>query len=194
MSFFPDRIFSLSAEQRKYLSQVISTGNKCLKTIPPHPVLRGMFLREDTTPRDLLNIKNNFELLLVDMYEKNESTSSSPTNSNYENRDKITFDFLTAYLKSNITKPLTLSEICSECLIGLSTLKRICHNYSGMSPIAYFISIKLDAAKTMISDTELNFTQIAERLGFSTVHYFSKLFKMKNGISPSEYAKSVLKK
>ena len=43
----------------------------------------------------------------------------------------------------------------------------------------------------MIRDTSLNFTQISQALGFSTVHYFSKLFKEKVGMSPSEYAKSI---
>ena len=54
--------------------------------------------------------------------------------------------------------------------------------------------MKIDAAKFMICDTSLNFTQISEKLGFTTVHYFSKLFKDKVGVSPSEYAKIVYKK
>ena len=63
-----------------------------------------------------------------------------------------------------------------------------------MSPNSYFISLKIDAAKDMICNTDLNFTQIAENLGFTTIHYFSKLFKDKVGISPSEYAKAIYKK
>ena len=60
--------------------------------------------------------------------------------------------------------------------------------------MSYFISLKIDTAKAMIRDTDLNFTQISEKLGFSTVHYFSKLFKDRVGVSPSKYAKSVYKK
>ena len=62
-----------------------------------------------------------------------------------------------------------------------------------MSPISYFISLKLDEAKNMITDTDLNFTEISESLGFATVHYFSRLFKNKTGLTPSQYAKSVYK-
>ena len=40
----------------------------------------------------------------------------------------------------------------------------------------------------MIRDGRLNFTQIAARLGFQSVHYFSRRFRKVTGMSPSEYA------
>ena len=97
-------------------------------------------------------------------------------------------------MKSNIEKTLTLEQICRDCAISLSQLKRVCQKQCGMSPMSYFISLKIDTAKSMICDTSLNFTQISEKLGFTTVHYFSKLFKNKVGVSPSEYAKAVHKR
>ena len=51
----------------------------------------------------------------------------------------------------------------------------------------------IQAAKKMICDSSMSFTQIAERLGFGSVHYFSNLFKEKTGMTPSEYAKSLNK-
>jgi AraC-like DNA-binding protein len=43
----------------------------------------------------------------------------------------------------------------------------------------------------MIREDDLNFTEIAAALHYSTVHHFSRQFKEKFGITPSEYAKSV---
>ena len=43
----------------------------------------------------------------------------------------------------------------------------------------------------MIRENNLNFTQIAAILQYSTVHHFSRQFKDKFGITTSEYAKSV---
>ena len=57
-----------------------------------------------------------------------------------------------------------------------------------------FYFTKINAVKAMISDTDLNFTQISEDLGFTIVYYFSKLFKSRVGTSPTEYEKSVYKK
>ena len=48
-----------------------------------------------------------------------------------------------------------------------------------------------EAAKEMIREGRLNFTQIAARLGFQSVHYFSRRFKLLTGMSPSEYSDSV---
>ena len=43
----------------------------------------------------------------------------------------------------------------------------------------------------MIREGKLNFTAIAEELNYSTVHHFSRQFKEKFGITPTEYAKSI---
>ena len=51
--------------------------------------------------------------------------------------------------------------------------------------------MKLGQSKQMIREGQLNFTQIAENLQYSTVHHFSRQFKEKFGITPTEYAKSV---
>ena len=37
-------------------------------------------------------------------------------------------------------------------------------------------------------------TEIAEKLGFSSVHYFSRLFKKSTGVSPSDYSRTVKSK
>ena len=194
MEYFANKVFTLSGKQRQILSQIMSIGEKCFKNRYPDPCLGGMVTREHAEASKLQNLKNQLELLLIDMYEKNESTSSKIRNSNYENQSAVIFENITQYLKNNIDKSLTLEDISFNCTISLSQLKKVCQTQCGMSPMSYFISLKMDAAKTMIDDTTLNFTQISEKLGFSTLHYFSKLFKDKVGVTPSEYAKSLHKK
>ena len=43
----------------------------------------------------------------------------------------------------------------------------------------------------MIREGQLNYTQIASKLGFGSVQYFSRRFKALTGMSPSEYDRSV---
>lgn len=194
MSYFANKVITLSGKQRQMLSQIMSLGDECFKIVAPNSDLKGMVFREETNGFKLQNLKNQLELFLIDIYLKDESTSSKPSSSNYENHNSDTFNTLTEYLKDNIEKTLSLEEICQNCTISLSKLKRMCQKQCGMSPMSYFISLKIAAAKAMINDSSLNFTQISEKLGFSSVHYFSKLFKAKVGVSPSEYARSVYKK
>lgn len=56
------------------------------------------------------------------------------------------------------------------------------------SIIEHFLSLKLETAKQFIATGEMNFTEIAELLGFSSVGYFSKFFKKRTGMTPSEYS------
>lgn len=58
------------------------------------------------------------------------------------------------------------------------------------SIIEHFLDLKLETAKQFIATGEMNFTEIAELLGFSSVGYFSKFFKKRTGMTPSEYAKT----
>ena len=194
MSFFANKVITLSGKQRQILSQILSIGEKSFKRLSNDAQHKGIVPREETDNFTLQVLKNQLELLLIDIYEKNGSTCSKPKGFNYENHSSNTFDELTHYLQSHISETLSLEDICNDCAISLSTLKKVCKSQCGMPPMSYYISLKLDAAKTMICNTDLNFTQISERLGFSTVQYFSKLFKDRVGVSPSEYAKLVYKK
>ena len=51
--------------------------------------------------------------------------------------------------------------------------------------------LKIQAARRLIREGRLNFTQIASRLGYQSIHYFSRRFHLITGMTPSEYAHSV---
>ncbi|MBR5518436.1 MAG: AraC family transcriptional regulator [Clostridia bacterium] len=190
ISDFANKVITLSGKQRQLLSQVVSLGKKCFKSVSPDSGFKGMEKRDDVDAYTLQSLKNQLELLLIDIYE---TERSKPSNLNLDARDNKMFDLLTQFLKDNMGKALTLEDICDSCSLSMYQLKQLCRKHCGMSPMSYFISLKIDAAKDMICDTNLSFTQISDSLGFTTVHYFSKLFKDKVGVSPSEYAKSIFK-
>lgn len=58
-------------------------------------------------------------------------------------------------------------------------------------PGEYIRRLKLEASKKLIREGRDNFTQIAKRLQYSTVHHFSRQFKEYYGITPTQYAKSI---
>lgn len=51
--------------------------------------------------------------------------------------------------------------------------------------------MKVGTARQMIRDNQLNFTQIADRLGYNSIRYFSRQFKQLTSMTPSEYAASI---
>ena len=58
-----------------------------------------------------------------------------------------------------------------------------------MTPKEYVISMKLSLARELLANEKATVTEVALSLGYSDIYYFSKLFKAKTGISPSEYKK-----
>ena len=62
---------------------------------------------------------------------------------------------------------------------------------TSLGVIEYFSRMKINAAKEMIRTGRMNFTQISETLGYTSIHYFSRQFKKIAGMTPSEYASSI---
>lgn len=90
------------------------------------------------------------------------------------------------YIKKNLTKPLSLSEISSECSVSAPYASRIFKKHMNMTVTEYINSEKLYYACDLIRNTSMNISEIADYLGYCDVFYFSKLFKKKFGISPSK--------
>jgi len=92
-----------------------------------------------------------------------------------------------AHMKENLDQPLTITKIAQEFLVGTSNLKRIFKLETNTSMMTYLRNLKMDTAKTWISQHELSYTKIAAQLGFSSIHHFSTAFKNYTGVSPTQY-------
>lgn len=99
------------------------------------------------------------------------------------------FDSLIQYLEQNIGRRLTIEEICRDNLTNRSKVQKVFKECTTEGVISFFQILKIEYAKIMIRESDMNFTQISEVLGFSSVHHFSKKFKQLVKMSPSEYAR-----
>lgn len=68
---------------------------------------------------------------------------------------------------------------------------KIFRHLSGMSPKEWILSARLDRARRLLQETSLNITEIAEAMGYQDVFYFSKQFKRKSGVTPTEYRRRI---
>jgi len=55
----------------------------------------------------------------------------------------------------------------------------------------YINNFRISKAKELMMYSDFNITQISELVGFQSVHYFSRYFKNKERITPSEFRKGV---
>ena len=78
----------------------------------------------------------------------------------------------------------TLSEMMAMERTGLY---RRMSSLTGKSPSDYIKDIRMDMAARLLKESDLPISSIAERTGFSTTKYFSRVFKQIFSISPQEY-------
>lgn len=183
-------VITLDSKQKALLTELITHGRSCFSLASN--VERGMVPNSDASVLDLQLIKNRLELLLIGLLLPKKSSENIPT-ANHKNYSYEQLDIITKYMLSHLNEVLTLEDISRGCAISPSKLNRICNELVGESPVSYFTYLKISEAQRLIKQTSLNFTQISERLGFNSVQYFSRLFKQRVRITPSEYAKLALK-
>ena len=95
------------------------------------------------------------------------------------------------YISAHIRQKLSVPLVARQVDVSPSYLTALFHKNLQISPGEYIRRIKLQESKQMIRENNLNFTEIAAALQYSTVHHFSRQFKEKFGITPTEYARSV---
>ncbi|UUZ86741.1 helix-turn-helix domain-containing protein [Paenibacillus sp. P26] len=62
---------------------------------------------------------------------------------------------------------------------------------NGLQPAALLYARRLEQAKTELRETDDSVTAISERLGFSSLHYFSRQFAKVQQESPQQYRKRI---
>lgn len=92
------------------------------------------------------------------------------------------------YLKFHLDTRLSVEKICKDNLIGRSGLEKLFHRGGWNGVMDCFFHLKINAAKRLIASGVLTFTQISAMLGYSSVHYFSRQFKKRTKMTPTEYA------
>ena len=95
------------------------------------------------------------------------------------------------YISSHVRSRLTVPLVAQNTDVSTSYLTALFHKHLQISPGEYIRRIKLQESKQMIREGSMNFTEIAEALQYSTIHHFSRQFKEKFGVTPSQYAKSI---
>ncbi|GMO55684.1 MAG: AraC family transcriptional regulator [Treponemataceae bacterium] len=90
-------------------------------------------------------------------------------------------------MESNIYGTINVSDIAQKIGMSASRLSDIFKTYTSMTPYHYYIQIKIRKAQTMLEEEDISVKETAFRLGFDDQYYFSRLFKSKTGVAPSDW-------
>lgn len=92
-------------------------------------------------------------------------------------------------MKSNLKEQISLEDLAAACHLSASHFCRLFHQITGCSPIRYLLDIRLQEAATQLKRTNKSITQIAYDVGFEDIGYFSRKFKEKFEMSPTQAKK-----
>ncbi len=193
INYFADKIFVLGEFEKSLLGKIINETPKCFSDKLNEIYLTKMTKRKNAPVGSEQLIKNCIELMLVSLLRtKNDDESVKQITENVANlhSDKIVTNII-ALLNERLYSTIDLDTISKQLFFSKTYIKTVFKKNMGISIIQYYILLKIDESKKLISQNKFTYTEIAYKLGFNSVHYFSRLFKQHTQMTPSEYAKSI---
>ncbi|WP_053984107.1 helix-turn-helix domain-containing protein [Niameybacter massiliensis] len=101
-------------------------------------------------------------------------------------KETLIYNKAVTYMKNNLHKNCSITEIATACCVCNTTLKNIFKKYTDQGVNTFFINMKLESSKQYLQQN-YSIAQISEQLGFSSQAYFSQTFKKFYGYSPLQY-------
>lgn len=195
MDFFREKVLSIGPRERELLGLLIKEARSAYAYGLDDPYCEKLIQREESQipfgAEQLIKIYlQQFLIQLMRSNISKEIPPPLPKSIKQKNEDEM-FQRIIQYMEKNLSNQLTIEQICHDNLIGRSILQKLFREHSNSGVIDYFSGMKIESAKQMIRSGHMNFTQIADNLGYTSIHYFSRQFKKITGMTPSEYASSI---
>ena len=93
------------------------------------------------------------------------------------------------HILKNAEASIDFQSLAAELGISYSAFRHHFKQLTGLPPGQFQIQIRLNKARRLLRNSPLSIAAIADRLGFESIYYFSRLFKKKTGLSPLAYRK-----
>lgn len=93
-------------------------------------------------------------------------------------------------LNENLSNKLTLTDLCKQLSISHSHLERLVSKEFGCGVIELYNQLRMDKACYMLTHSDLSIEDISNDLNFYDQAHFSRFFKQKKQMTPSQYRKS----
>ena len=127
------------------------------------------------------------EKCLTDNPESDKSPVMSPN-------DRKFMDRLVEFMEKNMDNgELIVDDFVHELAVSRSVFFKKLKTLTGLAPIEFIKEMRINRAVQLIETGEYSMTQISYMVGINDPRYFSKCFKQKMGMTPTEYRDKVLK-
>ena len=188
-----DRVLILSDYEKSLLNKIISEAKASYSDKLNDAHLTKMTKKINLPFASEQIIKNSIELLFISLIRNVENKSQHNEVMNLTiSSDKIV-DSIREILSDKLdsSEHIDLNEISFRIGFSKSYIKSQFKKKTGISIIQYYIDMKVDKAKKLLSQQKYTVSEISDMLGFGSIYYFSRQFKLQTGMSPTEYIKSI---
>ena len=177
---FEDQLMSVQDTEKELMAQIIVEARNTFSGRLDDPYQEELiFNSEPLTFGSAQLISHYLEQLMIHLYRRYFSYSLPVRSSRFlaeASSGNDTYNRIVRYMEEHLGERMTIDRICRDNLVGRSQLQKLFRDTKGCGVIEFFSMMKIDTAKQMIRDNQLNFTQIADRLGYNSIHYFSRQF------------------
>lgn len=192
MDWFAGRRLTIREEEKELLSRILKEAFAAFEPPFDDPYTTELVRGERSPFGSEQIIGLLLELLLIRLRRYDEAAESPRAMSSLKKRSNNELvQRIMNYMQENVTGNLTFSQVCRYSAQSATNLKTIFKSVTGMGVMEYYRGLKIDEAKRMMREGHHNITQIADHLGYASVHYFSRHFKQATGMTPSEYTLSI---
>ena len=93
------------------------------------------------------------------------------------------------YINMNFSKKIDMTELAQRFGFTLAKFRRMFKKHTDKYPTDYLIDMRINAAIDYLCTFKYPISEIAGKVGYDDIYYFSRIFKVRTGISPSDYVK-----
>ena len=192
MERFRQRVFTLSAAQRRLLMSLESEGQRLFGPILDISGQLSPSPRPDApagSRQMVALLLTQFLILLLREHEEASPREVMHLTEGEQAAEVIAQ--LTALMRAHPDGRLRFSDICRASGWGQTALKECFRRVQHTSVMACYRRIRIEEARRLLRGGRLNVSQVAEKLGYSSVQYFSAQFKRELGMSPMQNLRTV---
>lgn len=95
-------------------------------------------------------------------------------------------------IEANLSKPFELALLARNASMSVSAYTKKFRLLTGMSPLNYYLNLKLEHVRNQLEKTDFSISELAYRNGFCDGTYLVKLFRQRFGITPARYRKGLI--
>lgn len=113
---------------------------------------------------------------------------------NYGNLRSSKINEVIRLMQAHYMEDYNIDTYADYCSLSPGRFSHKFKEATGISPLQYFINIKLEKAKELLAFSDLNISEVAEQVGYHNPLYFSRQFSSHTGVSPNGYRKMLQEK